>query len=127
MGSKPTKHTEKGGVYPSGRKTKDNSNRGSSDVPSGHSSPTVANQRLSPEWRGFNNPNPARSGSSVDRAERRQTRMLGAEDVGGTHEDLAERPFRQEKVSRVPTKALLKPPKNAGSKIADPDEDQDFY
>ncbi|CBZ27970.1 hypothetical protein, unknown function [Leishmania mexicana MHOM/GT/2001/U1103] len=53
--------------------------------------------------------------------------MLGAEDLDGVHEDLDERPFRQEKVNRVPTKALLKPPKNPKSMIADPDEDQELY
>ncbi|KPA86931.1 hypothetical protein ABB37_00960 [Leptomonas pyrrhocoris] len=79
------------------------------------------------EPRGFNNPQPARRDASEGRVQRRQTRMVGAEDMNGTKEALDERPFHQEKVSRVPTKALLKPPKNPNSMIADPDDDYDLY
>lgn len=54
--------------------------------------------------------------------------MVGATTENGEDEELDERPFNQEKVVRVPTKAQLKPPKGPHSLIADPqgtDEDED--
>ncbi|AYU79750.1 hypothetical protein conserved [Leishmania donovani] len=136
MGSKPSKRTDKKSVVaPASRSPNCTSDRGalrtfdvgSDDVIGGPRASNSVNERQSPERRGFNNPMPARSGGSIDRALTRQTRMLGAEDPDGAHEDLDERPFHQEKVNRVPTKALLKPPKNPESMIADPDEDQELY
>ncbi|KPI89048.1 hypothetical protein ABL78_1861 [Leptomonas seymouri] len=93
-----------------------------------HSSSNGTPNVASPgEVRGFNDPRPARREAVEPRTNNRQTRMVGAEDMNGRKEDLDERPFRQEKVSRVPTKALLKPPKNPNSLIADPDDDYDLY
>lgn len=90
-----------------------------------HGSPT--------QGRGFNNVRPAKRGGSgghdgaADRLQNRQTTMVGCKGTEGAEESLDERPFHKEKVNRVPTKALLKPPKNANSVIADPDEDYDLY
>ncbi|KAG5476176.1 hypothetical protein LSCM4_05136 [Leishmania orientalis] len=136
MGSKPSKRSDKKGVVaPASRHTNCTSDRDalgsshlrSSDAASGSLSSKSMNDKQTPERRGFNNPLPARQSVGSDRALMRQTRMVGAEGVDGTHEDLDERPFHQEKVNRVPTKALLKPPKNPNSMIADPDEDHELY
>ncbi|KAK7194421.1 hypothetical protein NESM_000358500 [Novymonas esmeraldas] len=133
MGSKPTKHNDKKDVVaPASRKPNRNvaassSNSRPLDASSGSLPSDAAADQLSPERRGFNNPRPARRGTSNDRAQTRQTRMVGAEDMNGDREDLDERPFHQEKVNRVPTKALLKPPKNPNSLIADPDEEYELY
>lgn len=107
-----------------------NSNVSTSEQSTSASSPSHGSPRdtASPgEGRGFNNPHPARRDTIEQRPNNRQTRMIGAEDMNGVQEALDERPFRQEKVSRVPTKALLKPPKNPNSMIADPDDDYDLY
>lgn len=133
MGSKPSKHDDKKVVVAAAsRNPARNGDRAAaansrSAESSGSSLPSDSNERGSQERRGFNNPRPARRENSGDRANNRQTRMVGAEDMDGGREDLDERPFHQEKVNRVPTKALLKPPKNPNSMIADPDEEYDLY
>ncbi|GET89513.1 hypothetical protein, unknown function [Leishmania tarentolae] len=134
MGSKPSKRTDKTVVAPARRNpscTSDRDALSKSNVQSNDSSggpgasASVADPQ-SPERRGFNNPVPARQSGNTNRTEKRQTRMVGAEDADGAQE-LDERPFHQEKVNRVPTKALLKPPKNPTSVIADPNEEDDLY
>ncbi|CAJ1009464.1 hypothetical protein Q4I28_004778 [Leishmania naiffi] len=136
MGSKPSKLNGKQSIVgPASRNPKrssdldalSNSNLRSRDAIDSSDPSNSMKERQSPERRGFNNPLPARQSGSHDRAQRRQTRMLGAQDVDGVHEDLDERPFRQGKVNRVPTKALLKPPKNQNSIIENPDEDYKLY
>ena len=109
------------------QRSRGSNNTGSENSNSNPSLNAASGESPSPaEARGFNHPKPARRETIDTRAINRQTRMVGAEDMNGTKEDLDERPFHQEKVSRVPTKALLKPPKTPNSLIADPDDDFDY-
>ncbi|KAG5476452.1 hypothetical protein LSCM1_04158 [Leishmania martiniquensis] len=132
MGSKPSKRSDKKGVVAPASRHSERDAMGGSRLPSLDAasrslSSQGVNDKQAPERRGFNNPFPARESGGSDRALMRQTRMVGEEGVDGTREDFNERPFHQEKVNRVPTKALLKPPKNPNSMIADPDEDHELY
>ncbi|EPY17292.1 hypothetical protein STCU_10697 [Strigomonas culicis] len=61
-----------------------------------------------------------------DRVNNSNTKFV-ASDADGGEKVLDSRPFNAEKVNRVPTKACLKPPKNANSLIADPDDDDYDY
>lgn len=127
----PSTSEDRAAPQPASRTSKASQQNGSlgqssNAASSGHASPR--DTATPAEGRGFNNPQPARREANEARTNNRQTRMVGAEDMNGEKEELDERPFRQEKVSRVPTKALLKPPKNPNSMIADPDDDDyDLY
>lgn len=138
MGSKPSKHSDEDVAVGFSRPkaaARSNNNRANDSI--SFESSSVSH---SPEGdchlraRGTISPRPA---------DRRQpnTIMISRHNGGGggaaaaaaqkatvaDGDDREERTFRQERVARVPTRAVLKPPKQTGSNIANPEDDEDEY
>lgn len=129
MGSKPSKRSDKDGVVQSGKKK-----RASPPPPSvgSQSNSSVSDYPMSTDHSGVPDDAPVApasrsNGNAGGILGRDHTGVNGARaTVAGGELDDDDRPFHEERVVRVPTKAVLKPPKNAGSVIADPDADDDY-
>lgn len=133
MGSKPSKRSNKEGAVSSGKKKNQqhaatpgtsSESRSTENDTSADNSYSMEYQAVSPASRNrqeAHSPNSGILGRGTGSGGNKRATLTGE----GNPDD---RPFHEERVVRVPTKAVLKPLKNKDSVIADPsDEDESGY